>query len=86
MAKQQTAGQHGEMEGAGFIRVPKDGGTIFVEYRYNRTLDGEYAGSVSTWQHQTDGAGLVAYMSRALPSRKDVLAWIFEKAEKLAEV
>lgn len=81
----QTAGKHGANEGAGFIRADYKNQTVNVEYRYHRGDDGAFYGSVSTWSHENDGAGLVAIMSRALPTRQAMLEWIFAKAEKLTQ-
>lgn len=79
----QTAGRHGATNGAGYITTTFKGQTVNVEYRYHRGDDGMFHGSVSTWSHEQDGAGLVAIMSRALPDRRAMLEWIFAKAEKL---
>lgn len=82
---QQMKGEHGATAGHGMICVPQGTKAVYVEYRYHKGDDGTFHGSVSTWNHESDGAGLVAYLSRALPDRKAVLDWIFAKAEKLTQ-
>jgi len=84
---QVAAGIHGAEQGQGRIqlRCKSNNKTVWIEYTYTRHDTGEFGGSVSTWKHDPDGAGLVAIMSRALPSRAAVLEWIYAKAEKLAE-
>ena len=85
MVEQHSGGFHGANSGSGMLRVAaENGGVVWVEYSYQRHEDGTFAGSISTWKHEADGAGLVAYMSRALPTRMDMLNWIYGKAEKLA--
>ena len=81
----QTAGRHGANEGGGYIKTLFQHHVVNVEYRYHRDEDGMFHGSVSTWKHDADGAGLVAIMSRALPTRAAMLEWIFAKAEKLTQ-
>jgi hypothetical protein len=81
----QVKGMHGATQGFGTICMPKGTSMVFVEYRYDRRDDGHFYGSVSTWNHEQDGAGLVAVMSRALPTRAAMLDWIFKKADKVSE-
>ena len=83
----QTTGYHGATNGQGRIQMRhKDGARMmWVEYTYTRGEDGNFTGSVSTWSHEPDGAGLVAIMSRVLPTRAAMLEWIYAKAERLAE-
>lgn len=84
MIEQHSGGFHGANSGSGTLRVSSEKGSVaWVEYSYHKHDDGSFSGSISTWKHEPDGAGLVAYMSRALPTRMRMLEWIFGKAEKL---
>ena len=84
---QVAVGFHGAEQGQGRIQLrhKTTNETVWVEYSYTRHDTGEFGGSVSTWRHDADGAGLVAVMSRALPSRAAMLEWIYAKAEKFIE-
>lgn len=84
---EMASGFHGSERGQGRIQLRDKTGdkTVWVEYSYERHDSGEFGGSVSTWRHESDGAGLVAIMSRAMPTRAAVLEWIYSKAEKLVE-
>jgi hypothetical protein len=84
MIEQHSGGFHGATSGNGILRVAgESGAVVWVEYSYQKHEDGSFAGSISTWKHESDGAGLVAYMSRAMPTRQAMLNWIYAKAEKL---
>jgi len=78
-----AAGRHGPHEGEGKIFTQKNGKPVEMEYRYHSTVVGAFHGSISVWNPDDDAMGLVAYMSRELPTREAMVEWIFQKAEKL---
>jgi len=83
---QQTRGTNGPRQGDGvFVVARKNGGEAArMEYHYEANENGEFFGSIASWVHSDDDSGLIAYKSRAMPSREAVVNWIFCKAEKLS--
>lgn len=82
----EMQGRHGARGGEGMIRtIDNTGRPIYMEYRYSRAEDGTFSGSISSWAHTMDAAGLTAYLSRVLPTRQAMIEWIFQKADKLAQ-
>jgi hypothetical protein len=79
----QAAGRHGPFEGEGKIITERAGRSVSLDYSYKFT-SGVFRGSISMWDPDEADMGLVAYMSRSLPTRQAMIEWIFQKAEKLA--
>lgn len=83
-SEQMITAEHGADIGSGVIRAKRhDGVPMTLEYRYHRAADGAFYGSISAWSPDEDDASLTAYMSRRLPDRAAVIAWVMGKAEKL---
>lgn len=78
----QTEGRHGPFEGEGKIIALREGRPVSLNYSYNCSY-GVFRGSISMWDPDDTDMGLVAYISRELPTREAMVRWIFEKAEKL---
>jgi hypothetical protein len=79
----QAAGRHGPHEGQGKIYTQREGRPVEFDYRYHQNESGLFHGSISAWEPDEADMGLVAYMSRAMPTRQAMIEWIFQKAEKL---
>lgn len=78
----RARGIHGSDAGEGKILAHRGTEPLELEYSYSAS-NGGFRGSISVWERESDGMGLIAYMSRELPTQRAMLDWIFQKAEKI---